>query len=49
MDQHGPDRKLSAEQFVRRRRGRNYALLVVLLGLVALFFAITIVQRAGLQ
>jgi hypothetical protein len=49
MDQRGPDRKLSAAEFVRRRRGRNYALLAVLVVLVALFYAVTIVQRAGLQ
>ncbi len=44
-----PGSKLSADEFIRRRRGRNYALLVVLLGLVVLLFAITIVQRAGPQ
>lgn len=33
-----------AAEFRRRQRGRNIALLVVLLGLSALFFAITIVK-----
>jgi hypothetical protein len=32
----------------RRRRGRNWAILVVLLGLCALFYAITIVKMAHL-
>lgn len=32
------------EEMVRRRRGRNIAMLVVLLALCALFFAITIVK-----
>ena len=49
MAEREPDSKLSADEFIRRRRGRNYAILVVLIGLVALLFAITIVQRAGLQ
>ena len=33
-----------AAEFRRRQRGRNIALLLVLLGLSALFFAITIVK-----
>lgn len=33
-----------AEEMVRRRRGRNIAMLVVLLGLAVLFFAITLVK-----
>ena len=41
--------QLSGDEFVRRRRGRNYALLAVLIALVVLLFAITIVQRAGVQ
>ena len=49
MDEREAGGRVSADEFIRRRRGRNYALLVVLLGLVALFFAVTIVQRAGLQ
>ncbi len=48
MDQ-SDDSKLGADEFVRRRRGRNYALLAVLVALVVLFYAITIVQRAGVQ
>ena len=31
----------------RRRRGRNFALAGVLLGLVALFFAVTLVKLGG--
>jgi len=38
-----------AQEFIRRRRGRNYALFAVLLALVVLFYAITILKRAGLQ
>jgi len=41
------DPQLTADEFVRRRRGRNYALLAVLVALVVLFYAITIVQRTG--
>jgi hypothetical protein len=33
-----------AKDLARRRRARNWALLVVLLGLSALFYAITIVK-----
>ena len=33
-----------ADAFRRRQKGRNVAILVVLLGLSALFFAITIVK-----
>jgi hypothetical protein len=36
---------LSADA-VRRRRGRNWAILIVLLGLCGLFYAITIVKMA---
>jgi hypothetical protein len=32
----------------RRRRGRNWAILIVLLGLCGLFYAITIVKMAHL-
>jgi hypothetical protein len=46
MDQSG-EPKLSAAEFRRRRRGRNLALLFVLVGLCVLFFAITILKRAG--
>jgi hypothetical protein len=40
---------LTGAEFRRRRRGRNLALLAVLVGLVVLFFAITIMKRAGIQ
>ncbi|WP_428487587.1 hypothetical protein [Rhodopila sp.] len=33
-------------EITRRRRGRSWAILVVLLGLCALFYAITIVKMA---
>jgi hypothetical protein len=41
-----PPRMTDAEaaEFRRRQRGRNIAMLVVLIGLSALFFAITIVK-----
>ena len=35
------------EQFVRRRRSRNWAMLMVLLGLVVLFFLITVARRSA--
>ena len=35
-----------AAEFVRKRRGRNIALLVVLVALAALFYAISIVKLA---
>lgn len=35
---------VEAAEFKRRRRGRNVALLVVLLALAALFYAITLVK-----
>jgi hypothetical protein len=38
----------SSADATRRRRGRNWAILVVLLGLCALFYAITIVKMAHL-
>ena len=38
MSQH------QAAEFIRKRRGRNLALLVVLAGLAALFYAISIVK-----
>ena len=38
-----PAREPSAA-FLRRRRGRNIAMLVVLLGLAALFFVMTLVK-----
>ena len=36
-----------AEAMRRRRRGRNVALLVVLIALVALFYAISMVKLSG--
>jgi hypothetical protein len=35
-----------ADEIARRRRGRSWALLVVLAGLAVLFYAITIVKMA---
>jgi hypothetical protein len=35
------------EEMVRRRRGRNIAMLVVLLALCVLFFAITLVKMSA--
>lgn len=40
-----PDR--DAVGFLRARRGRNLAMLVVLLALVALFYVLTMVKIAG--
>jgi hypothetical protein len=34
----------SANDAARRRRGRSWAIMIVLVGLVALFYAITIVK-----
>jgi hypothetical protein len=36
-----------ADELRRRRRGRNWAMILVLLGLCALFYAITIVKMMG--
>ncbi len=44
MEEREIDPKSNADEFIRRRRGRNYALLFVLLALCALLYAITIVQ-----
>jgi len=52
MDPPEPKRTgspLTGDEFARRRRGRNYALLAVLVALAVLFYAITIVQRTGVQ
>ena len=51
---HAPDaarqralpKDLDTKDFERRRRARNWALLAVLLGLAALFYAITLVKLA---
>ena len=34
-------------RFVRRRRARNWAMLAALLGLVVLFFLITVARRSA--
>ncbi len=46
MDEAFPPRPtpLQAAALVRRQRGRNVAMLVVLISLAALFFAITLVK-----
>jgi hypothetical protein len=36
-----------AQQFVRRRRARNWAVLFALLGLVVLFYLITVARRSA--
>jgi hypothetical protein len=47
MDQKMPVRIVDSEaEAARRRRGRSWAILVVLLGICALFYAITIVKMA---
>ncbi|HET6308578.1 MAG TPA: hypothetical protein VFG12_15415 [Rhodopila sp.] len=38
----------TSAEAARRRRGRSWAILIVLLGLCALFYAITIVKMARL-
>jgi hypothetical protein len=48
MAKHPPRPTLTeADEFRRRRRGRNWAIMFVLLGLCALFYAITIVKMMG--
>jgi hypothetical protein len=49
MPEHEAGPKLAAAEFVRRRRGRNYAVLAALLVLVVLFYAITIAQWTNLK
>ncbi len=44
-DRHIPPRQMSEPH--RRRRSRNLALAAVLLGLVALFYAVTLVKFGG--
>ncbi len=39
-------KNLDAKSFEKRRRARNWAMLAVLLGLAALFYAITLVKLA---
>jgi hypothetical protein len=42
-----PLSRAESQVVARRRRGRNWALLLVLLAVVALFFAISIVKLSG--
>ena len=44
-DLPGP-KAVDAKSFEKRRRARNWAMLAVLLGLAALFYAITLVKLA---
>lgn len=39
--------KVETEEFNRRRKSRNRAMLVLLLGLVVLFYAITVARLMG--
>jgi hypothetical protein len=48
VDDRRPSRVEPVIEISRRRRGRSLALLVALLGLCALFYAITIVKMAHL-
>jgi hypothetical protein len=47
VEQPSRERDIKA-QIGRRRRGRSWAILIVLLSLAALFYAITIVKMAHL-
>ena len=40
-------RRLTADEVARRRRGRNIAVALILLGLFVLFYLITIVKIKG--
>lgn len=44
-----PLSRAESQLVARRRRGRNWAVLIVLLALIALFFAITIAKLSGQQ
>ncbi len=44
--EHAPPAPLDDAGLARRRRGRNIAMLVILLGLVVLFYAIAMVKMA---
>ena len=44
-----PLSRAESDAVARRRRGRNWAMLIVLLAIVALFFAISIVKLSGQQ
>jgi len=50
MEEEFPPRPtpLEAALLIRRKRGRNLALLIALIGLAALFFAITLVKLSRL-
>ena len=37
----------TAAEFVRRRRARNWAVFIALLGLVVLFFFVTVARRSA--
>jgi len=37
-----------SQEMARRRRGRNWAMLIVLIGLALLFYGISIVKMAGI-
>jgi hypothetical protein len=45
-DPGSPTGRVSSAEINRRRRGRSWAILLVLLGLCALFYAITVVKMA---
>lgn len=48
MDKPEPGKPRAADQeLARRRKARNWAMLIVLLALVALFYAITIAKLKG--
>ena len=48
MSEHPPrPSPREAAELRRRRRGRNWAIILVLFGLAALFYAITIVKMTG--
>jgi hypothetical protein len=46
VEENGRPLAPSSNEAARRRRGRSWAILIVLLGLCALFYAITIVKMA---
>jgi hypothetical protein len=46
VEEIGRPAAASSTDAARRRRGRSWAILIVLLGLCALFYAITIVKMA---
>jgi hypothetical protein len=46
VDERSPADSVSSAEINRRRRGRSWAILLVLLGLCVLFYAITVVKMA---